>query len=345
MAETIVNPDLPKASKSDEDLIRAAMIEEGFLNEDGSEPEAAAPAAEAEVAAAPEAEAEPEGNEAQETPPAAEAAKPEAKPEEDGAAISRGLAALAQKESKLHERELKLREIELRAAQAEARVEQLRRMAIEDPAGFYRAIGVEKTAEIGQDLYYAEFGDNVPPAIKEARATRGIGRRVQEMEQRFQEQQKAYQAQQAEMNAVAFFSRVVTQVPDDLPYLRDEASADPAGVAKAMYATMTALAQNGGIVEGDTDEIIAAKVGKTINDRLATAVERLKKIHKRSLVGVAPATKIENPVAEESPPAVTRTLTKKTARASIRPKKTELTREEELDLVEQKLKAGDYTPL
>lgn len=344
------NPDLPQASPSEEAELHAILVSQGTLPGPETVDQQAEP--DPEDAIADEMAQEMAGKEpvaavdAQEPAEVAKPAETPAAQADEPSALAKGLQALAQRENKLHERERAIRDVERRAQDAEARLAQLQRLALEDPPAFYKALGQEKTAEIAEQLYTEELGDAAPPQLKAKKATYGLERRLKQLQQQVQQNEMLVRQRQIEANAISYLHGVAQKVPETLPYLKNEADADPASVAQALYARIQVLAQGGQLPQGANDDEIAAMAAQSLDTEIKNTVDRLKRIHLReqaaAKTGQAPV-KTPDPVAGEKKSA--KTLSNKNSQVLTRPHKAALTREEELELIVQKIKSGDFTPI
>lgn len=271
---------------------------------------------------------------AAETQPETAEVAEEPKKEEDEPGLARGLASLARRENQLREKEKAFRDKEAQLNQLQAQIQSIRQKALEDPAAFFRELGVEKVSEIAANLYYSELGDAAPKEFQEKRATWGLEKKLEQLQKQIAEKERVAQAQMAEARALTYLQSQAARIPDELPYLKAEAAEDSAFVARSLYTRITQLAQAGALGDATTDEEIAAVAAQSLNDEIKRNVERYTRIHKQA----KPAPKTESPVAEEKKPAMTKTLSS-SATAITKPRRPPASRDEEIELLIDELKS------
>lgn len=260
---------------------------------------------------------------AAEIPAEASAETAQAEPEPG---LARGLASLARRENKLREQEKAFREKDAQLQQLQAQIAGIRQKAIEDPAAFYREIGAQKVSEIAAQLYYNELGDAAPKEVLERKATFALEQKLAALQQQINEKERLSQSQMAQANALNYLHAQVGRIPASLAYLRAEAAEDSALVARSLYTRITQLAQANALGDATTDEEIAAVAAQSLNDEIKLNAERYQRIHKPA----PPAPKTPSPVAEETKPAATKSLSSQ-ATAMTKPRRPPASRDEEID--------------
>lgn len=182
--------------------------------------------------------------------------------------LSEQLASLAKRERQLREREQALKNAEEAAKQQAS--EQLVRLAVDDPAEFYRQLGVTNPADIALSLYSSELGEDAPPEIRErarmTRQQREAERQMQEMQQ-FVLQQKL-QAYSAQLDGF------LQSGPADNPYLNKEYSRDAAGTVEAMMMVADEIATSTGRIP--TARQVAAELERRIEEYVSPLVQSVR---------------------------------------------------------------------
>lgn len=260
-----------------------------------------------------------------------EEAKTEVEPEPG---LARGLASLARRENKLREQEKAFRDKEAQLNQLQAQIASIRQRAIEDPAGFYReVVGAEKTAEIAAQLYYNELGEAAPKEFQEKKATWSLEKKLEQLQKQIAEKERVAAAQAQEARALSYLQAQTARIPDSLPFLKAEAADDASYVARSLYTKITQLSQAGALGGATTDEEIAAVAAQSLNDDFKRAAERYLRIH-----GPKQAPKTQSPVAEETKPVMTKSLSSQ-ATAMTKPRRPPANRDEEIEQLIEDLKS------
>lgn len=334
--------------------IDAALATE-FPTVSDAEPTPEELAARPDEEAAPAAEAPAEQPPADAAPPAGEEPPP---PQVEDNALSRGLAALARQEKEL---QLQKREAKDLVFQAQQRVQQLeqelaviRRQAVEDPAGHFKALGVpeDQLADFAAQLYVSAMGDKAPKElVSEIRAKQhaiAARREVAILRNQAEQDRAVARAQAQEAQALSYLGTVVMSIPESLPFFRAEAREDPGLAARAMLQRIKDLGAAGEFQPGTPDDVMAAMAAQSINNQLKARAERDARVYS-PLMGrsaappVTAPPKNPAPAAEKKLPAQTpKTLSNKNAPPISAPKKPAASRQELEDELVQELKQGKH---
>lgn len=346
----------PPMAESEQAEVHKILVEQGLIEETPPEGDAGSePAADdvfdtpEEAAAAAElaAEAGETGDLVEETPEETEETPEEtAEPEEDRAAVSRGLQALTQREARLVEREQAV-------AQREREQGRLLQLAVDDPVAFYKALKVDKTADLAVALWYAEHGD-APPQVREKLNQNKTAREVQQLKEQIaaRDAQAAQQAQVA--TAINYIHGRTAELPDDVPELQAEVEEDRQAVTRALYQRVLQLGAQGEVAQGESDEEVFLKAARSLNKDIRAAVQRAKrvdaKLAERAAKKITPPPKVAPkgvvtpktpaPVAGEKKTVGSKNLSSK-ATAHTRPRREPETHEEVIQATISKIKAGN----
>jgi hypothetical protein len=280
-AEVAKNEAASKKSKAAAPVSEAEEFPEDDVAED--EPADGDPEPEPAEPADGDGDPEPEDDDEEE---AAEAPAPkaEAQPEK----VAKGLAALAQRDAesrRAHQaRVAELAEYERRitagAQQQRTQIEQevraqVRRQALEDPVGFYRALGVDKGyQDLGAQFYYAELGADAPKEIQDKARFYGVQQKISDVERQLQDQAQALAQREAnfqmQQRVSAYKGALLAELPKikDAPYLGALAKKSGDAAANAMIAAANDWMKENPGQPAPSATVLAARVEKVLQETL-----------------------------------------------------------------------------
>src|SRR5690606_904208 len=276
MADTPTQAPADVADEAGADNFDSSAIIEKFASQLIPTGEAPAPEAAAPAEAAPPAEEAPVQEEVKaEDPPPAEEPTPEQ------SLSAKRLAALARKEAQLAAKEA---ELEKRVQEAAARErETLAKKFVQNPIKFVRDAGIprERLGHVATLLMGEELGEEASPEVQaqlrqleyEARLAALEESREKPKEEGEKELTPEFRAQVIVTDRE--IKSIVKDTPSDMPFLAEEAQADPEGTLEALYMIAAPLIRSGTWPS-------ARDVARALNDQLRSDYERLARAAQRA---------------------------------------------------------------
>lgn len=321
---------LPTATPAEEAEVRALLIAQGLLKEEGAaEPaqEAATdePAAETEetVYDTPEEEAEARAMAGQETPaeeePAAEteetaqAAAEETPAEEETPAAEaetkdpKGLAALAHRERQVLAREQRIRQSEARLDTLEAENVQLRnvinglgKQLTEIPEEVFRAFGINISSDTAERIYYASLGDKAPPEAKKRMAQLASESKLARIERELAEKEQTKARLDQQEKAINTLEHMAQMVDENAyGHAADLAKADPKRFAREAFAEIQQAIRDGEASPRWRDEQLLQVAAERLEKRRSQELSEFIRLHPervRKIISQAADAKAKTPV-------------------------------------------------